>query len=589
MKFTINVFMENKLKIAYIKEINNYFQVNVSEVKVGEYKVDEDILLQIIKENSAQQYEKFQRIIEGRKQLNDKDIVQYDGNSERFVMCLHPSRTCNLACRYCFAQHDYLPEKRMSIDIAKKAIDFFIYSFAKNANQFVIDLSGSGEPLLQFNFIKEIEEYVSLKRDELGKDIMIMFCTNGTLLDKEKADYLKSKSRIILGVSIDGNREDNKNRVYPNQEESYKDVLKGIDLLAPKKVGLAVTFTKYNENVDEIFYTLSDVDNCDCVSIQNVRDFSQSEYSFDKVNLKNVFNSYERLIDKIIKNILTDNFDYFEKMIKGSDTLGMYIQKVLYKGNLNLYRCSAGKNRIAVDDNGLVYTCSVMNGCEEFCIGSIFDGLNMEKINKFTKPFMVSDHCKNCWAAYVCSGECNANSYYTHGELYRPNDKLCKYRKKLIRLAIYFWTSLESLNNEKYKQARQMVYRVSKFIVQDKGAWVVTTFLKKKGINKHYEDVLDNLYQDENGISPFEIKRYLNENTEMKFEVFKINDMNILKEVKLPAIGYLNKNAVPYYEYCLILEIDNTYVKIKIMRNNMEIKVSYDELMKVCNVIILEG
>lgn len=587
MEFTINVFQEMGIKIVYIKEINNYFRATEHNLVLGNHKVSKEKLLNVIMKNISTKYEIYKNIIEKREALcKNSGNIKAATESKRFTLCLHPSRSCNLACRYCFAQNDYLPENRMSIDLAKKAIDFFIYDFAKNSNQYVIDLSGSGEPLLQFDFIQEVEEYVNLKRNELGKDIMIMFCTNGTLIDKEKAQYLKSKSRILLGVSIDGIEEDNKNRVYANQKESYTDVMQGIKMLSPKKVGLAVTFTQYNEKVDKIFCDLANIENCDCVSIQNVRDFSNSDFSFERVNLKHVFDSYQRLTNKLIESILEDNFDYFEKIIKGADTFGMYIRKVLYKGKLNIYRCEAGKTRIAVDDKGLIYTCSVMNGCQEFCIGSIFEGIKQEKVEDFLKSYMVSEQCVNCWAANLCSGECNANAYYAHGELYHPYKKMCKYRKKLIKLAITFWLLLEELDSEKYNQAKKMVNRVSNFYVQDIGAWAVMTLLKKMKIGRHYEEVLCSLQQDAHGISPIEVKKYLNKTTEYEFGIFKINNSS-LNEINLPAIGFLNNSGMPYYEYCLILGIEEKIVDVMVMDNTLKIKLYYEEFLRKCNLIIM--
>lgn len=430
MKFHVFIFEEKKKKIVYIKDINNYFELYDENIMFGEYFMSLEELLKLVKYNAPDDYEKFYAILIARCEIGEDTLDKIEKKPERYVLCIHPSRKCNLSCTYCFAQNGYLPNMKMNIETAKKTIDYFINDFGKNANQYVIDLSGSGEPLLELDFIKEIEEYVDTIRDEIGKDIMLMFCTNGTLIDESNAEYLKKKSRIILGVSIDGGEKENINRIYHNQKETFYDVMKGIKRLAPKKVGLAVTFTSVNENIDEIFSFLADIQNGDCVSIQNVRRFGGGEYSFEEIDLPRVFVGYEKIVDMLLKNIYEDKFEYFEKIIKGSDNFGMYIKKTIYKGKLNLVRCSAGKNRIAADDRGKIYTCSVMNGCKDFCIGDIYEGIDEKSAEKFTKTFEEVEQCKKCWAAYICSGECNANSYYTHGELYRPNEKLCAYRKK---------------------------------------------------------------------------------------------------------------------------------------------------------------
>lgn len=588
MKYKIKIFSQNKMKIIYIKDINNYFLLNNCGIQDGEYYIDQNGIKDLILKYNSEKFKKINNIIQKRKYLGKIDENKYQGYSERYIMCIHISRECNLDCKYCFAKKDYLPNKRIDIEMAKKAVDFFLYDFAKNANQYIIDLSGSGEPLLQFRFIQELEEYVNNKRDELGKDIMIMFCTNGTLLDREMADYFKEKSRIILGISIDGDKNANQNRIYKNKKDTYEDIINAIELLTPKKVGLAVTFTKYNENIDEIFEHLCNIDNCDCVSIQNVRDFSNGEFSYNQVNLDNVLRRYEILIEKILKEIEHGKFGYFEKIIKGSDMLGSYILKVFNKGRLNIFRCSAGKNRIAVDHKGKIYTCSVMNGNTDFCIGDIFNGINKYAIEKFTKTFISSEKCNKCWAAFICGGECNANSYYTHGKLYTPNEKLCIYRKGLICYAIYFWVYLESKYPQEYIIARKMVNRVENFIVQDKGVWAVFMLLKELGKQRHYEDLINCLSVGDQGINPNEIIRFLNENLDVKYNFYKIVDSTYIERINVPAIGIINRRRTLYYEYCLIVNIDFSNVKIMVMRKNAVLYVTKEDFIKKCNYVIMK-
>lgn len=588
MDFTVLVSEELGIKTVYVKEINNYFEMKADKWKSGIYHISEEEFFALVKENVEDGIDKYRKIVESRKKINEKELPEYSEYNDRFVLCLHPSCSCNLACKYCFAQNEYLPKEKVEFEMIKKSIDFFIYDFAKNAKQYVIDLSGSGEPLLQFELLKKIEDYVNQKRNELGKDIMLMFCTNGTLIDEEKAKYLKEKSRIILGVSIDGNKKDNVNRVYKNQKESYQDVIRGIRLLAPKKVGLAVTFTKYNENVDEIFDSLSNIDNCDCVSIQNVRDFTGGEYSFEQVNLENIFLHYEKLCNNLIEHIKKGDFEYFDKLIKGSDYFGSYIQKVFYKGKLHQYRCSAGHNRIAIDNKGFIYTCSVMNGCEDFCIGNIEEGLDKNKIREFSKPVNTSEKCTNCWAAYICSGECNANAYYTHGKLYQPNDKLCLYRKKMIKLAITFWLYLQNYCSDKYQEAVKRIQRVSNFTVQDAGTWVTYMFMREYGISREYVDVLEALPIGNGGISPINIKNYLNKNMVHKFNSYEITDASYFDELSYPAIGYLNLLGMPYFSYCLLLAVEGERIKVKTMRNNEIFYISKEEFMKISNILIVQ-
>jgi sulfatase maturation enzyme AslB (radical SAM superfamily) len=113
---------------------------------------------------------------------------------------LHASSKCNLKCKYCFMQDR--PDVNITIDDAKRFIDFIISAYPK-AEKFIVDTTGSGEPLLRLDFILELVDYCHLKSNEICKEVLPMFVTNGTLLTKENVDKLQSAG-YIFGISIDG-------------------------------------------------------------------------------------------------------------------------------------------------------------------------------------------------------------------------------------------------------------------------------------------------------------------------------------------------------------------------------------------------
>ena len=48
------------------------------------------------------------------------------------------------------------------------------------------------------------------------------------------------KTVLIIGVSLDGDKEVNKYRIYPNGKSSFDDILKGIDILKKHNVSFNV-------------------------------------------------------------------------------------------------------------------------------------------------------------------------------------------------------------------------------------------------------------------------------------------------------------------------------------------------------------
>ena len=175
---------------------------------------------------------------------------------------LHASSNCNMKCKYCFMQ-DRL-DVNITIDEAKRFIDFIISEFPK-AEKFIVDPTGSGEPLLRLDFILELAEYCHKKSDEICKEVLPMFVTNGTLLTKDNVDTLQS-ARYIFGVSVDGYKKaHDSNRVNAKQEETYKQIIKKVNNIKHREyLGAAVTLTngkmdlvKAFKNLHKYFTTIS--------------------------------------------------------------------------------------------------------------------------------------------------------------------------------------------------------------------------------------------------------------------------------------------------------------------------------------------
>lgn len=112
------------------------------------------------------------------------------------------SYACNLNCIYCYEQ--YKSNRYMQFDIAKKII--------KNEIEFVnthpnIDLLEfmymGGEPLLNFNLIKELCEWTWNLYSQ--SNYIFSVVTNGTLLDDSMQKWFeKHHEKIVLKLSVDG-------------------------------------------------------------------------------------------------------------------------------------------------------------------------------------------------------------------------------------------------------------------------------------------------------------------------------------------------------------------------------------------------
>ncbi|MBQ1993835.1 MAG: 4Fe-4S cluster-binding domain-containing protein, partial [Lachnospiraceae bacterium] len=97
------------------------------------------------------------------------------------AMCLHIAHDCNLRCKYCFASTgDFgTGRKLMPLEVGKAAIDFLLEKSVGREN-LEVDFFG-GEPLMNFDVVKEIVKYARSKEKEYNKNFRFTITTNGLL------------------------------------------------------------------------------------------------------------------------------------------------------------------------------------------------------------------------------------------------------------------------------------------------------------------------------------------------------------------------------------------------------------------------
>lgn len=585
--FTINILEGFGKKILFIKELNNSILINKKmSLEEGVHFISEEKLLEIIKSQSEEEYSKFKNIILKSQKVLSQDISTLKKNYPVYTLCMHPSRTCNLVCKYCFANDskEYLSKKGIDIKMAKKAIDFLVDNYGNNANKYQIDIAGSGEPLLKFDFIKQLDEYCLAKSSEVGKEIKIMFPTNATLLNEEMLEYLNKSSTILLGISLDGNEEQSANRLLKNGENAYKNIAQGAKLI-DRPFGIAVTITHINEAVDEVYdYLYKEFPKADSISMQFVRNYDLlSDISFYKINIDNLVLHYKKLVDNLLVHINEKDYNYVYTLLRGSDTFGKYIFRCLKKGLLCTERCGAGKSAISVDDNGDIYSCSVANGDEYFKIGNLDEGIDLKKQEKFRKTNVTCNKsCKKCWAAYICSGECLVKSYLTNNNIYEPNKKICELKLQLIKLSILFVEKLKNENPESYKILRDFKVDNTKF---DTSLWTINYFLKSRNIQISYKNLMEKVERTKYGIRPDKLKEFIKQ-YDNDFKFIEITNLNIYSNINYPAIAYINRFKYAY-QYLIIEGFENNVLKIRDARNNDIVEVQASEFENEISNIIM--
>lgn len=351
------------------------------------------------------------------------------------AMCLHIAHDCNMRCEYCFASTgDYKGgRKLMSAEVGKKAIDYLILH-SKGRHNLELDFFG-GEPLMNFDVVKEVVAYARSKEKEHNKNFRFTITTNGLLLTDDKIEFLnKEMSNVVL--SIDGRPSINdKVRKCVNGAESSSIIVpkfqKFVQSRGDKAYYARGTFTKYNlDFVNDVLY-LREL-GFDQISVEPVVAEPKMPYAITEEDLPAIFAEYDKLAEIMIEREKSgkDWFNFFHFMID------------LDQGPCAIKRlrgCGCGNEYVAVTPDGDVYPCHQFVGYDEWKMGNVFD-MSIDGVLKqrFAQSTVYGkESCRNCWAKFYCSGGCNANGMIYNGDILKPHKMSCETEKKRIECALY--------------------------------------------------------------------------------------------------------------------------------------------------------
>ena len=349
------------------------------------------------------------------------------------AMCLHISHDCNLRCKYCFASTGDFGKGRklMPFEVGKAAIDFLLEKSVGREN-LEVDFFG-GEPLMNFDVVKQIVEYARSKEEEYHKNFRFTITTNGMLLDDDTIDYINKEMYNVV-LSIDGRKEVNdRMRVRVDGSGCYDRILpkfkKLVDGRGDKEYYVRGTYTKYNLDFSEDVMHLYEA-GFDEISVEPVIESPEEAYAITEEDLDQIYAEYDKLVDRIgaiRKNGKHINFFHF--MIDLDQ--GPCVIK-------RLRGCGSGNEYVSITPDGDIYPCHQFVGHDEYKMGNIEEGTFNNDIKKefagchvYSKPA-----CQECWARFYCSGGCNANNFVFNGDIHKAYELSCKIQRKRIECAI---------------------------------------------------------------------------------------------------------------------------------------------------------
>ena len=303
----------------------------------------------------------------------------------------------------------------MSAELARSIVDREL-SMDDGVSMVEFDFFG-GEPLLEFDTVKEVVEYATAK--EYNKDYIFFITTNGVLLDDERKAWLKDHTDALqMGLSLDGT----KAMHDANRNGSFDD----IDLDFFREV-------YPEESVKMTISKLTLPDLCEGVIFAHDRGFEVScnlAYGIDWDDAEN-----QRVFSEQLKKLVEYYLAHPE--IKPCSLLDIDRIKSIAAQQENTYRlCGAGYAMRAYDCDGVCYPCQYFL---PVCVGEekAKASLELDFADIKLRAEQIDDKCKSCYIRNACP-TCYGNNYATTGNVYRRDMRICRMNMLQFRAIAYF-------------------------------------------------------------------------------------------------------------------------------------------------------
>lgn len=332
---------------------------------------------------------------------------------------LQLTQNCNLRCSYCVYSDFYNAAqrvhsgKRMTLEVAKKAVDFLAQHSIDN-DKVNIGFYG-GEPLMEFQLIKDIVEYAE---DILaGKEFSFSITTNATMLTPEIVAYFVAHD-VQLMVSLDGPKDihDINRRFAADGKGSFDTVIRNLKQIQKeypeyiKNLSISMVTDPQNDfdTIDSVF------DSVDVLSDANVHSaVIDDSYSLEKITFSNeyiekrnyqIFLAYLARQNRIDKDKVSP-IAYQEVLDLHNKINNMLKTKSLPETGMHSGPCIPGQLRLFVDVEGNLYPCErVSESSTTMQIGNLQDGFDYEKARALLNiGQLTEEECRNCWATNHCT------------------------------------------------------------------------------------------------------------------------------------------------------------------------------------------
>lgn len=316
---------------------------DILQYGVNEKLTMNELLFKLVDDEDRNYFSKFLKNLNKANILIPNDVVEVE---DKRTFLFELTNRCNLACKHCSFNVEYILEKDyLDTDAIKTILSKLI-----STNPKAILLTG-GEPMYRNDFF----EILDFLYDNFNGGVGLM--TNGTLINSENVEQLCSRIST-LDISLDGVNEETSSII--RGEGVFTKAISAVKLCKEhgmKKISLSMVDTLVTSPHIPRFYEL----NKNLGTIPIVRAFSPEGRGKKNVSM--------------FRDSLSTSFlEKFNKIIA---------KKECKESSEKLFvrKCGACTRYLTVDYRGYVYPCPLLTG-NEFCLCDL-KALSMERFKQF--------------------------------------------------------------------------------------------------------------------------------------------------------------------------------------------------------------
>lgn len=317
---------------------------------------------------------------------------------------IYVTRNCNMQCRHCRGAGG-IAEDDLNLSVAK---DYIEAAFAEGTTSFTLT---GGEPLTKWEKTKALIECIRSQK----ANVPIQLLTNGSLIDKEKAQAL-AELEVLAQVSLDTL---NPATFLWFRGRPIEPVLRGLQTLVECGVKTAVSavLTRCNSGDLPALIEFCARRGVFGIHFPFLEKGGRGSQHWESLALTD---------EEMIAALRVLMHMYFDGGLRGKLSF-MDFESVMERIMYVPYSltCKCGRETSALYPDGRIYFCTNLAGDERYCGGTMTRGIlqRMRKLPQIVNLPTTSDveTCRDCEVNWVCLGGCKDRANLCYGTMFHPD------------------------------------------------------------------------------------------------------------------------------------------------------------------------